>query len=141
MKRSLLFAALIFLAACVSSHPAAAPVTVVVFAQGPFERADATLLRTLTDDAIRRSAHGGPARTVAITVEYQRDDFSSSALRSETVGGIQITGAMYTISDPTGRVLESQWVPMTLDRNSTKLAVMHETARWIAARIARLRAS
>jgi hypothetical protein len=128
-------AALLVVPACATQRMSP-PIEVTVTAQGPFAEADAALLRRITDDAIRRSVHDGPARSIAIAMDYRRSDVSNIPLRS-TPAGIQLAGAMYAIRDAAGHVLESQWVPMT--GAESNLSVMHDTARWIAVRVAHLR--
>jgi hypothetical protein len=133
--KTIALAALLAFPACATQR-VSAPIEVVVTAQGPFAEADAALLRQITNDAIRRSVHDGPARSISIAMDYQRGDVSNIPLRS-TPSGIRLAGAMYTIRDAAGHVLESQWVPMT--GAESNLGVMHDTARWIAVRVAHLR--
>jgi len=129
--KMVLIASFVLVTACATSHPVAAPVSVVVMAEGA-DRADAARLQRFVEDAIRHS--GATARGV-VTVKYY-GPANAIALPARDVrrgSPDQLVFAAFTITDGDGNVLHSEWLPYLPSQDHLK--ALHATADLIARRV------
>jgi hypothetical protein len=142
MKRTLT-AALVVLSALVSSCASharvAPPVNVVVTAQPGVDPAEATRLRTIVADNVRRWVTDGQPLTVSIDLAPETSETNASLYLHPSRMVQQVITANYKITDAEGFVLDwgtSRY--LVTDVGYSRLDAMHRTANMIASRLTML---